>query len=69
MKKLYILLFCFGFILNLAAQAPDAFRYQAVVKNSNDESAFAGANVKFRFEIFKSASRKRRRNKDLFRTA
>ncbi len=54
MKKSYILLLGFCFTLNLLAQAPDAFRYQAVVNNSTG-SALAGSNVKFRFEIFKNA--------------
>lgn len=54
MKKLHILSLCFCITLMTFAQAPDAFRYQAAVK---DDTGFAlvGSNVKFKFEIFKAA--------------
>jgi beta-glucanase (GH16 family) len=54
MKKLYIILICSIFTLQLIAQSPNAFRYQAAVKDNNGVLVI-GASVKFRFEIFKTA--------------
>ena len=54
MKKLYLILICFISVLQLIAQVPNAFRYQAVVKD-NSGVLMASSTVKFRFEIFKTA--------------
>jgi len=54
MKKIYLSLLCFIFASQLVAQTPDAFRYQAVVKDNNGV-LLSASSVKFRFEIFKSA--------------
>lgn len=54
MKKTYFFLICIISALQLLAQAPDALRYQASVKADNG-TLLSGSNVKFRFEIFKSA--------------
>jgi len=54
MKKTYIFLTFIFVALQLSAQAPDAFRYQAVVK---DDAGVLMSNrkVTFRFEVYKSA--------------
>ena len=55
MKKTIILIIVIFSIFKTYGQAPDAFRYQAVVKNDAGVS-MASQNVSFRFEIFKSNS-------------
>lgn len=53
MKKTIILFILLFSILHTYSQAPDAFRYQAVVKNDAGV-LLAGQNVRFRFEIYNS---------------
>lgn len=55
MKKIYLFLICIISALQLVAQGPNAFNYQAVVKDNNG-LLLSAKNVKFRFEIFKSAA-------------
>jgi len=54
MKKLFLFLLCIFSTWQLVAQGPNAFRYQAVVKDNNG-TLLSTVSVKFRFEIFKSA--------------
>ena len=54
MKKIYIFLLCILSAWQLVAQGPNAFRYQAVVKDNNGV-LLSNSSVKFRFEIFKTA--------------
>jgi len=54
MKKSLLFLLCVLSAWQLGAQSPNAFRYQAVVKDNNGD-LLSTASVKFRFEIFKSA--------------
>lgn len=55
MKKINILILSIISIFNTYGQSPDAFRYQAVVKNDAG-TLIKEQNVNFRFEIFSSAS-------------
>ena len=54
MKKVYFFLTFIFVALQLTAQAPDAFRYQAVVKDDAN-ALMSNRSVTFRFEVFKSA--------------
>lgn len=55
MKKTYLLLISLFTVFCTYSQAPDAFNYQAVIRN--DEGALAAnQNVTFRFEIFSNAT-------------
>lgn len=50
MKKISLLLLCIFSMIQIYAQTPDAFQYQAVIKNS-DASAFGNKEVILKFDI------------------